>query len=126
MSDLLVLAVLVGLAAFRASRFLAKDSLLDAVRYRFFRRFPPTEFWCRHYRTRFTSGKPGSWQISDRPTRRPVWLGRLVECPWCSSVWFAAVIVAIVDLWCMPVRLPVLVWAAGCSVAGLCATLDSR
>lgn len=122
----LVLIVAIGLAAARVSRFIGKDSLLDEWRYRFFRRFPYGEPFTRMDRTAPPPGRKGKgpWTIADKVLRKPSKLGRWVECPWCSSVWFAAAITVAVTRY-MSVPVPWLVWAASCSVAGLCAKLDA-
>lgn len=122
----IALAVLIGLAAARASRLIGKDSLFDGWRYRFFRRFPPDDHFRRYDRVAQPLGRKGKgpWTITDKPMRKVSKLGQWVECPWCSSVWFAAAITWAATRY-TSVPLPVLVWAASCSVAGLCAKLDA-
>lgn len=117
----LALVVIVGLAGYRLSRFLGVDTLFDNIRHRFFRRFPPDDDYARMYRLDDGKGK-GSWQIAASPKRPLSKLGQLVICPWCSSVWFIAAIVAVLA-WRENIPDPLLVWAASCSVAGLCGKL---
>jgi len=117
---MLELVIVVGLASYRAARLLATDTLLDGPRHWFFLRFPPRDhpYYTRAYRL-----TDGTWQVGDRK-RHESWIGTLVSCPWCSSVWFAAGIVGALAWW-WSVPQPVLVWAAACSAAGICATLAS-
>lgn len=122
----LILAVLIGAAAFRASRFIARDTLIAPWRHRFFRRFPPNDMYARHYRTATTTGKRGVWQVAatvEQSGRKTSWIGRWAECPWCSSVWFCAALTAITTRYAS-VPLPGLVWAASCTVAGLAGRIE--
>lgn len=117
----LALAVIVGLAAARISRLLGFDTIFDQQRHRFFRLFPPNEDYARHVflkPAKGTKGK-GTWQIHQSPQRPLSKIGQLVICPWCSSVYFCAVIVGYLA-WHGSVPEPVLIWGASCSVAGLC------
>lgn len=122
----LVYAVLIGFASYRASRFLARDTLIAPWRHRFFRRFPPTKEYCLYYRAAGLNGKPGVWQMAatvEQSGRKTSLIGRLVECFWCSSVWFAAALTAIAARY-TSVPLPGLVWAASCTVAGLAGRIE--
>ena len=47
------------------------------------------------------------------------------ECPWCMSVYVAAVVVVVTD-WCTSVPVPWLVWIAASSVTGLIADVSAR
>ncbi len=117
---MLELAILVGLASYRLSRLLATDTIFDRPRHWFFLRFPPAgqDYYLTAYRL-----LGGPWQIGGAK-RKPSWIGTLISCAWCSSVWFAGAIV--VGLcWGTSIEHPALVWAASCSVAGICATLVS-
>lgn len=116
---MLEIVVVIGLAAYRCSRLVGEDSIFEGPRHRFFRRFPPDDF----YRRMVKMG--GAWQMADEPRRKAAWIGRLVACPWCSSVWFAAAITAATAQF-FDVPVPILVWAAACSVAGLCAKLADQ
>lgn len=125
MGTALALALLIGLAAFRAWRFLAVDTLIDKWRHAYFRRFPPNNQYRQYDRIVQPDGKRGPWIITGKLVRPISKLGVLVDCPWCSSVWFAAAITAIVAQM-YPTPLPVLVWAVACSVAGLAAMIDGE
>lgn len=114
----LALVVIVGLAGYRLSRLIGVDTIFEDERHAFFRRFPPDKDYARHQKI------GGTWQVAPRPVRKVSWIGRLVECPWCSSVWFCAAIVAVLA-WRESVPDPALVWAASCSVAGLSGKLAS-
>lgn len=118
----LVLVLLVGLAAFRMSRLVALDTIIDQQRHAFFRRFPPDEDYSRYVRTVGKDGEKGEWQVAATPRRPLSKVGQLVICPWCTSVWFCAAIVGYLA-WHGSVPEPVLVWGASCSVAGLAAKM---
>lgn len=120
----LALVVIVGLAAYRISRLIAIDTIFDNLRYRFFRRYPPTEDYARMYRLDDGKGK-GSWQIAATPKRPLSKFGQLVICPWCTSVYGCAAIVAVLA-WHQNVPDPLLVWGASASVAGLAAKLAAE
>lgn len=115
---MLELVIVIGLAAFRVSRLLALDTILETPRHAFFRRFPPDDHYARMYRLGDT------WQITQRVSRKLSWFGRLLACPWCSSVWFTAAIVAGLCYY-QSVPAPFLVFGGACSVAGICATLTA-
>lgn len=118
---MLELAVVIGLVAFRLARLIGTDVILDGPRHRLFLRFPPkADYYLKAYR--MGKGRAATWQIAEKPLRKPSFLGELISCAWCSSVWFAAGITAIVA-WRTSVPEPALVWGAACSVAGICATL---
>lgn len=121
----LALVIVVGLAGYRASRLIGADTILDRPRHAFFRRFPPDDRYRRMYRLDAKPGEKGSWQVGEQPRRPTSWVGQLVECAWCSSVWFCAAIVAVLA-WRESVPDPALVWAASCSVAGICGKMASQ
>lgn len=124
----LELAVLIGLAAYRCARLIAVDAILAGPRHRFYRRFPPNTLYARHYRLagpkKRRRRRKGTWQIADQPRRKTSWFGLLVDCPYCSSVWFAAAITAAATRY-TSVPLPALVWGAACSVAVICAKIET-
>lgn len=112
--------IVVGLASYRLSRLLSSDSILDRPRHWLFLRFPPAgqDYYRRAYRL-----DGGPWQVGTTK-RKPSLVGTWVDCAWCSSVWFAGAIVLGL-CWGASIEHPALVWAASCSVAGICATLVS-
>ena len=95
MLDVLILAVLLSLATYRATRFFLLDSLIEE--------------WRNAFRA-WLGSHPGI-----------VWrkLFDLTECPFCFSWWVAGALVGATDLF-TSVPLPILMWAAvagGCMVA---------
>ena len=67
-------------------------------------------------------GRPDTVQYPPRPQ---AWLGVLVTCPWCLSVWVAAAITAgVVQIGSIP--MPGVVAAAAMWVAGVAAGLESH
>jgi Protein of unknown function (DUF1360) len=67
---------------------------------------------------------PIRW-LRDRLQGGPGWLGDLVGCRWCASVWVAAAITAAADWWVGLAR-PVLVWAAAAALTPPLAALSDR
>lgn len=95
MSEPILLVVLAAATA-RLTRLVTVDSLTSPLRVRWFKRFPPGP-------ARGRSAHP---------------LGVLVDCPWCVSVWAAALLVAVAAA-VGSVPAPWLTWAAVAYVAGL-------
>lgn len=87
--------VLLALTVYRATRLVTCDSFPPALRLRSF-----------------------------IVNRGPEWLGDLVTCPWCASVWLSAAITATTQLF-ISVPAPVLVSAAATVFAGLLGQRDS-
>lgn len=95
----LITCVLWAFAAFRVTRFLIEDSLIEE----------PRE-WIRRKLIGHPTGAP-----------MPVWrrkLLELIECPWCMSVWVSAATVLLGSLlWDAP-RPPLLVeWVVVCGMS---------
>lgn len=82
--SLILLLVLMTLACYRITRLITIDT------------FPPVE-WAR--------------RKIVQAERLPKWLGKLVTCYWCSSVWVAAGLTLLVAL-TVGLPLPCLVWPA--------------
>lgn len=94
------------LAAYRWTRLVVADSLLDGWRTRWFRRFPPT----------------------GTPPRRGHPLGQLVDCPWCIGFWIAGLVVTVAAMvHVLPWRPSTwwLAWPAASVGVGLLARVDS-
>jgi len=74
---------------------------------------------------------PTPQQVAINPMVKGHWggtgraLAYLLECPWCMSVYVAAVVVVVTD-WCTSVPVPWLVWIAASSVTGLIADVSAR
>lgn len=113
--------LLVCLGAFRATRFITDDTILDGPRHRWFLRFPPDE---KYASFRLELGEDGwAWVPSDVP-RRIHPLGQLVDCPWCVGWWAAGAAVTVAALTgVLPCRPSTwwLVWPAAAAVVGLVA-----
>lgn len=88
-----MLILMMSLAAYRVTRFLILDTLIDAPR-----------IWLRF---RILSGKPRAWKNK---------LTELMECKFCLSVWVAAAAVALTDQFTV-VALPWLTWLAVCGLS---------
>lgn len=97
-----LLIIVLGLACYRATRFVTKDD------------FPPIR-------------TPREWIAGDGAdpgTRHaPEWLAELVTCPWCASGWITAAAVALTD-WRTSVPLPVFTWGAVWALTALTAHLE--
>lgn len=76
------------LAAYRATRFVTDDSLIDRLRHRWFLRFPPDD---EYGRWRFEEGR---WVNHATPVRLPHKLGQLIQCPLCTGWWASGVVLA--------------------------------
>jgi len=98
------------LAVFRLTRLIVEDGILDRPRAWVLTRFPGpnTEFYddalptVPHRLVPIPGSRPRLW-VAETPT----WLGRLLECPWCVSVWCAAAVVAVSGFgwWVWPARI---------------------
>lgn len=85
----LQLIVILSLACHRVTRFIVKDTLIDGFR-----------IWLH---TVILGRKPKLWREK---------LQELISCPFCISVWIAAALVALSDLFVCSIPLPVFVWLA--------------
>lgn len=115
----LALTGLIALATYRFTRLVILDAISEPVRERLFNRWPPTLVRAGQ---RWTGQR-----LVDRsehsPRPKPSWLGKLLDCPWCTSVWLAALITFATALF-VPVPLPVLTFTAAATAAGFLGTLD--
>lgn len=120
-----VLLVLLVLAAYRATRLVTADTLLDSLRHRWFLRFPPDDQYRRYERATDALGAK-TWALRAHPVRRTHPLGQLIDCPWCIGFWLSGAVVGVVAHWFASIPLPLLVWPAVSAAVGLMATtLDS-
>lgn len=92
----MVTVVLVCLAVYRITVFIAKDA------------FPPMQ-------------ASRDWVI--RRAGEDSSVAYLMECPWCVSIYVGAAVVAGTDLVGVSVPVPVLVWLVSSAVTGLLAEL---
>ena len=107
--------VVAALAVHRLTRLIVADTVLDPVRWRLLARWPAddttfTADWVTVDDT--TTGgapvveldTPGLWAATE-----PHWLGTLITCVWCASMWVAAAVTVV--LWAAgPIVLPAVVW----------------
>lgn len=104
-----LLLVLMTLATYRLTRLVVEDT------------FPPVA-WIRE---RLTGHEPtlsepyrvARWKLV------PAWVGDLVSCCWCTSVWVSAGVVATVDL-TVGLPLPLLAWGAVAAAAAWVSHLE--
>jgi hypothetical protein len=76
-------------------------------------------------------GSYRAWRLVGRDTiteglrdRLPERVRTPVECPWCAGLWFSAAIVLIVDIWFVPLPLPLLWIGAVSTGVGLIGSND--
>lgn len=90
--------VLVVLAAYRATRFVVDDSLIEGARHRWFLRFPPDEYYRRWSREGTTAGPESvvttTWVLHADPVRPVHKLGQLMDCAYCTGWWASGVVLA--------------------------------
>lgn len=77
--------------------------------------FPPIE-WIR---SRLTGDDPAV----PRWRRVPPWVGDLVSCSWCASVWVSAGVTALTWIW-IGLPVPLLSWGAVAAAAAWLAHLE--
>jgi hypothetical protein len=97
------LLLLLTFTTYRATRLVVDDA------------FPPVA-WVR---TRLTGDEWGR----HRWAWVPRWVGELVSCTWCASVWVSAGVTALTTLW-ISVPLPLLVWATAAAGAAWLSHLE--
>lgn len=97
------LLVVVTLAAYRLARLVVDDTL-------------PPVVWVRDRLTGERSGVP-RWRWV------PSWIGDLVTCTWCASVWTAGVVTLLTWL-TVDLPVPLLVWAAAAAGAAWLSHLE--
>jgi hypothetical protein len=97
------LLLLVTLVSYRLTRLVVDDA------------FPPVA-WVRNRLTGAESGV-ARWRLV------PEWVGDLVSCSWCASVWVSAGVTGLTAAW-TSVPLPLLVWGAAAAGAAWLAHLE--
>lgn len=97
------LLLLVTAASYRLTRLVVDDT------------FPPVA-WVRD---RVTGDAPEV----DRWRGVPDWVGKLVSCSWCASVWVSAGVTAATATW-VGLPLPLLAWAVAASGAAWLSHLE--
>lgn len=97
------LFALMCLATYRLTRLVVEDT------------FPPVA-WVRD---RLTGDEPGV----ARWRRVPDWVGALVSCTWCSSVWVSFGVVLTCQLW-LGLPVPLLTWAGVAAVGAWLSHLE--
>lgn len=114
-----MLAVGMWLAAYRLTRFVTRDTLIERPRHWFFLRFPPDSDYTTMERAQTPEGVT-YWRQSPAPLRPISKLGELFDCPWCFGFWVCGVVVGVVQQF-LSIPLPVLWWLALSSAVGLTA-----
>lgn len=106
---LTLLLVLMTLTTYRVTRLVVEDT------------FPPA-VWVRDRLTghEWTIEEPYAVQ---RWRFVPAWVGDLVSCCWCTSVWVSAALVALVDL-TVGLPLPLLAWGGVAAAAAWLSHLE--
>lgn len=84
--------ILSSLITYRLTRLAINDTILDTPR-----------IWFHQ----ILIGRPGKFRM---------WLYELITCKYCLSVWVAAVVVAVLNIW-LPVEAPVAMWPAAAAGA---------
>jgi hypothetical protein len=97
------LVIMMTLAAYRLTRLVVEDT------------FPPVQ-WVRD---RITGDDP---QVA-RWGGVPNWVGALISCSWCASVWIAAGVVLLTWVW-VALPVPLLMWATVAAGAAWLAHLE--
>ena len=111
MPGLLTLVVLMSLAAWRATRFIVKDGLIDAQRDWFLKRLLGEGNWQEDFDGDIV---PDPLSVANEHVAK--WrlkLHELFTCPYCMSVWVSSAVVGLTWIF-TPIALPVLVWGATC------------
>lgn len=90
-------AVVVALAVYRLTRLVTEDTILEPIRDRILARFPAydTEYQddpgvespTNAYGRALFESAPGRYYPVDAS-----WLGTLISCAWCSSIWLAGLV----------------------------------
>lgn len=117
MTDRRLSAVLIGLAAHRATRLVTKDVLTAPVRNRIVA-------WSYHRRRQWLDAEPlGSWSEEAEGDPDAPKLATLITCRWCASVHVTALLLVLIALSPKLGRTVVYV-LAGSTVATLLAGLE--
>lgn len=87
MRKLLTFIIIASLITYRITRLAIDDTILDTPR-----------IWFHQ----LLIGRTGKFRI---------WFYNLITCKYCLSVWIAAAVVAILNIW-LPVAVPVAMWPA--------------
>jgi len=85
--QLLTFIIIASLITYRITRLAITDTILDTPR-----------IWFHQ-------------TIIGRPGKFRMWFYELITCKYCLSVWIAAAVVAILNIW-LPVEVPVAMWPA--------------
>lgn len=115
---ILLYALLIGLAAYRAYRIIAEDSITE-----------PLRDWLYDTEKRVTISHPagkGAW-IEERTQHRHVrsFLADLFTCPWCIGFWYCGIGAWLVaDLENYNPAEFALVWLAASGICGLTKGID--
>jgi len=97
-----LILIIDALAVFRLTRLIVADGIFDRPRNWILTRFPgaETEFYADAVErvprrlVPVSGSSPRVWVAVE-----PSWLGRLLECCWCVSVWTAAGVVVARQMW---------------------------
>lgn len=120
-----VLFVGMWLAAYRVTRLITDDTLLNRPREWFFRRYPPDADYASLQRKTLSESGASYWQRESSPVRKVSMWGELMWCAYCIGFWISGAVVALVNVF-VSVRVPVLWWWATSAAVGLTArNLDS-
>lgn len=106
--SLALLVLLLGLATYRATVLIVADKIAQPIVE------PIQEFFEKRWEAKHPDTEPGEQYQS--------WVGYLLGCPHCVSVWISGIFTVITDLWFEPLPLPVLVFGAAAAIASFLAT----
>ena len=102
--------ILLSLASFRLTRLIVFDKITAFIRKPF---FEETE----------EQNENGTWETYIVPKQSGIkgWIGKLLNCYWCTGMWMATLLVACSYLWPFWSHLVIVILA----VAGLAAIIES-
>ena len=106
MASLVFFILLVGLGTARITALVTKDSIFEPLRDLLFHYSPPENnarygweyqnLWKASKKDKERGYLQGNWyqrrfiEVEEAEKRKPGWLGTLISCPFCFSVWVAA------------------------------------
>lgn len=100
MGELVLTALLIGVAGFRLWRIIARDTITEPLR---------------------------APLIKHSDNRMMAWLLDLILCPWCAGFWITGLLTIAVDLhYRWPGIEPILVWFAASAVCGFLGRADDN